>query len=78
MAHTRTLHGSLAETAASPQTSLIESTVEAFRKWRNRRSAIAQLHGLEDRDLRDIGISRSEIESVVHFGGHDPTRLRRG
>lgn len=78
MSHARTLHGGLAETAHAPQTSFFHGYVEAFRAWRSRRVAVAHLHDLEDRDLRDIGISRSEIESVVHFGGHDPTRLRRG
>jgi uncharacterized protein YjiS (DUF1127 family) len=78
MSHTRTFDGGLAGTAGAPQTSLLAGYVTAFRKWRSRRAAIAQLHGLEDRDLQDIGISRSEIESVVYWAGNDPTRLRRG
>ncbi len=31
-----------------------------------RRSAIATLHELDDRALRDIGIARSQIEAAVH------------
>ena len=31
-----------------------------------RRSAIATLHELDDRALRDIGLSRSQIEAAVH------------
>lgn len=78
MAHTRTLHGGMAETAGSPQTNLFDGYVTAFRKWRERKAAIAELHGMEDRQLRDMGIGRSEIESVVYWEGRDPTRLRRG
>ena len=78
MSHTRTFDGGLAGTAGAPQTSLLGGYVAAFRKWRSRRAAVAQLHALDDRDLQDIGISRSEIESAVHWAGNDPTRLRRG
>jgi uncharacterized protein YjiS (DUF1127 family) len=31
-----------------------------------RRTAIATLHELDDRALRDIGIGRSQIEAAVH------------
>ena len=77
MARTHTLNGCMTAPIPARQTSLYESYLEAFRKGRSRRAAIAQLHALEDRLLHDIGISRSEIESVVHFAGRDPTRLRR-
>ena len=78
MAQTHTFHDCMTGPVTTPQTRLYESYVTAFRKRRSRRAAIAQLHALEDRLLHDIGIDRSEIESVVHFAGRDPTRLRRG
>ncbi len=47
------------------------------REARVDRLAIARLHALDDGALKDIGIRRSEIESVVHGHGADETRLRR-
>ena len=38
----------------------------------------AHLHELPDHLLRDIGISRSEINSVTMFGGEDASRRPRG
>ena len=44
----------------------------AVRRWwkayltrRNERLAILQLHAMSDRELRDIGIARSQIEGAV-------------
>ena len=37
----------------------------AFQAWRRRRQAIDALRTLDDRTLKDIGIDRSEIRSVV-------------
>ena len=78
MALTRALHGGMAETAGSPRTNLFDGYLTAFRKWRELKTAIAELRGMDDRQLRDMGIGRSEIESLVYFAGRDPTRLRRG
>ena len=41
---------------------------------RERNAAVRELHALDDRELKDIGINRSEIEWVVD--GEDATRLR--
>jgi uncharacterized protein YjiS (DUF1127 family) len=37
----------------------------AYAHWRERRAAVRELHALDDRTLRDIGINRSEIDWVV-------------
>ena len=34
-------------------------------KWQAKRATIAVLHELDERTLKDIGLDRSEIESVV-------------
>jgi uncharacterized protein YjiS (DUF1127 family) len=46
----------------------------AYAAWRERIAAVRELRALDDRTLKDIGVNRSEIESVV--GGQDTTRLR--
>jgi uncharacterized protein YjiS (DUF1127 family) len=38
---------------------------QAFLKWRREQAAIAVLATMSDRDLRDIGLNRSEIAFAV-------------
>jgi uncharacterized protein YjiS (DUF1127 family) len=42
-----------------------------YSNWRAEQAAIAELRSLSDRDLKDIGLHRSEILSVIR---NPPTR----
>jgi uncharacterized protein YjiS (DUF1127 family) len=46
----------------------------AIQLWHRRRIAVGALQSLSDRMLKDIGIDRSEIPSVVHGLGCDTSR----
>jgi len=37
----------------------------AYATWRLKRTALIQLAAMSDRDLRDIGLTRGEIENTV-------------
>ena len=40
----------------------------AFAEWRHQRRARAELNGLSDRDLADIGLTRQEIPAALKRG----------
>ena len=72
----------LVTTPRLPAPSLARRSAEHLKGWwlayrRNRRlrATIHTLHGLDDRTLGDIGLDRSEIESVVRSRG---TERRQG
>jgi uncharacterized protein YjiS (DUF1127 family) len=41
----------------------------AYRSWKTERAAIAQLHSMSDRELKDIGLRRSVITGAVIMRG---------
>lgn len=45
-----------------------KSLFGALAEWRRRRLAAAELTGLSDRELADIGLSRQEIPEVLRRG----------
>ena len=51
---------------------------KSFAAARARSKAFAELQSLDDRDLKDMGISRGEIMSFVDQNYRDPTRVPRG
>ena len=46
-----------------------------YRDWRAMRRAECELHALDDRTLKDIGIARSEIHSAVRERQSGPLSL---
>jgi uncharacterized protein YjiS (DUF1127 family) len=58
-------------------TAWLMSIVKSYRWSMERRSAVAALRSLDDRLLKDIGIDRSEITSVVYDCGADRVRRNR-
>jgi uncharacterized protein YjiS (DUF1127 family) len=46
----------------------IASLIRSYSAWRKYRTAVHQLAALDDRSLRDIGLSRSQIRGAVWNG----------
>lgn len=46
-------------------TNMLEAMTEALRRRRNINNTINELHSLTDAELHDIGIARSNIETVA-------------
>jgi uncharacterized protein YjiS (DUF1127 family) len=51
--------------AKSKDTAMFDSIVRRYRAWKCREAVRHELLHLTDRELADIGISRSDIERVV-------------
>jgi uncharacterized protein YjiS (DUF1127 family) len=56
---------------------IFEQLVAAHVERRKRRRQIAELRSLGPGALKDIGIDRSEISSIVHGAGRDTSRIGR-
>ena len=54
----------------------LEAYWNAFQEWRKRQRLLANLSDLSDRDLMDIGITRSEIDYVASHRESDPRGIR--
>jgi uncharacterized protein YjiS (DUF1127 family) len=66
------------ETARWQFYSPLEIYWDAFRQWRSRRKVLADLCDLSDRELMDIGITRSEIDYFALHPGCDPRGVLSG
>ena len=64
--------GKLARTLAG----IANGALEGLRRELAMRATAAQLHRLDDAALRDIGIERSEIESIAFHAGFERLRGR--
>ena len=59
-----TLRGRI-RSGESGLTAAVKTWWKAYLDRRRERAAIAQLHAMSDRELRDIGLTRSEIDLAV-------------
>ncbi|MEX1205758.1 MAG: DUF1127 domain-containing protein [Dongiaceae bacterium] len=55
----------LAGAAGTAVAAAARSATDAVRRWRRRRTALYALMALDDRMLKDIGVSRAEIPGLV-------------
>ena len=56
----------------------LETCWNAFQEWRKRKRMLANLCDLSDRELMDIGITRSEIDYLASHRGRDPGAVPAG
>ena len=49
---------------------MLASIVRAFREWHRYNQSLRELQSLGDRELADIGISRSDIQRVAWTAAH--------
>jgi len=60
--------------AEAMRAEMIRSLFRRLVAWVRRRKAVAELQSLDDHMLKDIGISRGEIEHAVHGRARDRVR----
>ncbi|MCA6115475.1 DUF1127 domain-containing protein [Bradyrhizobium sp. WSM 1738] len=56
----------------------LETYWNSFQEWRKRRRLLTKLRDLSDRELMDIGITRSEIDYLASQGGCNPRGVLSG
>ena len=44
--------------------SILAAAMQHIARWRRNRADMALLHGMTDRDLRDIGLSRNDVHAI--------------
>ena len=64
--------GCAPDTAKRRALRILQQALTALGTWSEHRRAIAQLHTLSDLQLKDVGISRSEIEPMVRGAANRP------
>ena len=76
-----TIHGTTdlgPATARRQVYSPLDAYWNAFQEWRKRQRLLANLSDLSDSELRDIGITRSEIDFVASHRESDPRGILSG
>jgi uncharacterized protein YjiS (DUF1127 family) len=61
-------HGTAGQSWGRELAAALKERWTAFQIWRAEQAAIAQLWSMSDRELRDIGLTRSEITGAVKDG----------
>jgi len=56
--------------------SWVASRVEAYRTWRSRARAIAELGNMSDRELFDVGLNRGDIDRIFDDRFNQDLRVR--
>jgi uncharacterized protein YjiS (DUF1127 family) len=52
----------------------LERAIDSYRAWRDRRVALRELRLLDDRLLRDIGLTRADLDGVIDARGPQADR----
>ncbi len=61
---TATIHAPVA-TGVQPKSNMLHRVVDWVSAWSEREKARALLSNMSERDLKDIGISRSQIDEAI-------------
>jgi uncharacterized protein YjiS (DUF1127 family) len=71
--HTATRHIGAAGGLVAPAAAAVKHWWGSYIAWRVEQAAIVQLQSMSDRDLKDIGLTRSDIARAVRGGvGNHP------